>query len=152
MLEKIKQIIMPVLEENSIIFKNIEYIKEYEQYFLRIYIDTNEGIDLNTIVEITPLISDVLDEHDIIDNEYILEISSPGAEPILETESEIRDAIGEHVLIELNNPVNDLPMIQGWIKDVDEEGIELDYLVKGVKKHVKIANDNIKLIRLAVNF
>ena len=152
MLDKIKEAILPVLNDNNIIFKNIEYVKENEDYFLRIYIDTADGIDINTIVEITPLISDILDEKDFIDNEYFLEVSSPGAEPILETENQIKDAIGEHVLIELINPVAGLPVIQGWITDVKDDSVDLDYLVKGIKKHTKIEKENIKLIRLAVNF
>ena len=55
---------------------NIEYLKENGNYFLRITIDKDDIVDLDTCVEVTNIINPILDESNIIDDSYILDITT----------------------------------------------------------------------------
>jgi len=75
-LNKIKEIINEPLSKIDIIVDHIEYIKENEHNFLKITLDKINGIDLDAIVEATNIINPLLDEYDLIDEEYILDVAS----------------------------------------------------------------------------
>ena len=97
-------------------------------------------------------ISDKLDEEDPIKDEYYLEVSSPGAEKPLKSLEQVSVSIGKYVYIKLSQPMAGLDEVQGTILDVVDGVINLEYLVKNIKKRVEIPYDRIKFIRLAVKF
>lgn len=77
--EKLKQIekaIKKPMEEIGIIVCEIVYEKENGYNFLKIVLDKVNGIDMDTIVEATNIINPIVDDLDLIDEEYILDISS----------------------------------------------------------------------------
>ena len=81
MLEKIKQLIQPILDEHDVYLDDIEYVKEKNEWYLRIFIEKNNGhLDMDTCVAVSEAISEMLDQEDLIADEYYLEVSSPGAE------------------------------------------------------------------------
>ncbi|MFR6098613.1 MAG: ribosome maturation factor RimP [Longibaculum sp.] len=83
---KITSLIQPILSEHDVYLDDIEYVKEKNEWYLRIFIEKNVGhLDMDTCVAVSEAISDQLDEADIITNEYYLEVSSPGAEKPLKT-------------------------------------------------------------------
>ena len=75
-LNKIKEEVQKKLTEKEIIVDSIEFVKEGNYDFLRIVLDKINGIDLDTIVEATNIINPILDELDLIKNEYILDVLS----------------------------------------------------------------------------
>lgn len=75
-LERIRQAIEPVLNEKEIIVDSVEYVLENNYYFLRIVLDQVNGIDLDTIVMATNLINPIIDELDLIEDSYILDVLS----------------------------------------------------------------------------
>ena len=75
-LEKIKELITEPISKLELVVDSIEYVKEGKYNFLNIVLDRINGIDLDTIVEATNIINPILDEYDLIDEEYILDISS----------------------------------------------------------------------------
>ncbi len=76
MLEKIKEAIREPLEKMDIVVDDISFDKEGSYYFLRITLDKINGIDLDTIVEATNVINPILDKLDLIEESYILDVSS----------------------------------------------------------------------------
>ena len=64
------------MNKMDIILSNIEYVKEGKYNFLRIELDKVNGIDLDTIVEATNVINPILDELDLIEDNYILDVIS----------------------------------------------------------------------------
>lgn len=76
MIEKIKEAIKGPLQDMDIIVDNIEYVKDGSYYFLNITLDCVSGLDLDTVVEATNIINPILDELDIIEESYILDVSS----------------------------------------------------------------------------
>ena len=75
-LEKIKNIISEPIIKLDLVVDSIEYVKQGKYNFLNIVLDRINGIDLDTIVEATNIINPILDEYDLIKEEYILDISS----------------------------------------------------------------------------
>ncbi len=75
-LEILRQAIAPILEEKEIIVDSILYEKEGTYYFLRIVLDKLGGIDLDTIVMATNLINPIVDELDLFQESYILDVIS----------------------------------------------------------------------------
>jgi len=74
--KKVKELIEKDVEKLGIDIDNVEYVKEGNNYFLRITIDRNEIIDVDTCVEVTNIISPLLDKADLIEDSYILDITT----------------------------------------------------------------------------
>lgn len=75
-LEKIKELISEPISKLDLVVDSIEYVRNGKYNFLNIVLDRINGIDLDTIVEATNIINPIIDEYDLIDEEYILDISS----------------------------------------------------------------------------
>ena len=100
-IEKVKEVILPYLEEENIILYDIEYVFEDNENILRIYIDNEEeNMDLLTCVSISEGISKLLDLNDPLDVPYSLEVSSPGAERVLRNKEEVIKAVGKYIYAE----------------------------------------------------
>lgn len=153
MLKKITNLIQPILENHDVYLDDIEYVQEKNEWYLRIFIEKNEGyLDMDTCVAASEDISAAMDEADIIQNEYYLEVSSPGAEKPLKTLEKVQESIGEYVYIQFKQPTQGMDEVYGTILNVEGNEIELQYLVKNIKKKCTIQYDDIALIRLAVQF
>ena len=153
LLESIKEMVLPLIEQNDCYLDDIEYVKDNNEIYLRIYIEKNEGyLDMDTCVAVSELISDKLDETDPIKDEYILEVSSPGIEKPLKTFEQVQKSVGEYVYAKFKNPKAGLYEVEGYLKSVDNQELEFEYLVKNIKKKIIVNYDNIQFIRLAVKF
>ena len=75
-IDKIKEIVTEAMNKEDIIVWSVSYEKENNYNFLKIVLDKVNGIDLDTIVEATNIINPLLDEYDLISEEYVLDISS----------------------------------------------------------------------------
>lgn len=76
MVEEIRKAIEPVIEENNYRVDEVEYVKEGSQNFLRVIIDKDGIIDVEDCVKVFRLIDPILDEIDLIDESYILDVCS----------------------------------------------------------------------------
>ncbi len=153
MLEKITDLIQPILEQHDVYLDDIEYVNEKNEWYLRIFIEKNNGhLDMDTCVAVSEDISLKLDETDIIKDEYYLEVSSPGAEKPLKTLEKVQSAIGEYVYIQFARPLQGMEEVYGTILSVEGTMIELQYMVKNIKKKCTIDYNDISFIRLAVKF
>ena len=74
-IDKIKEIVTEAMNKEDIIVCSVSYEKENNYNFLKIVLDKVNGIDLDTIVEATNIINPLLDEYDLISEEYVLDIS-----------------------------------------------------------------------------
>lgn len=75
-LDIIKKEIMEPMNKMDIIVDSIDFVNENNYYFLKIVLDKVDGIDLDTIVEATNVINPIIDKLDLIEEEYVLDISS----------------------------------------------------------------------------
>lgn len=152
MLEKIEKAIVPALNELNLSLYELSYVHENNENYLRVYVDSNETIDLNMIVEASQVVSDILDEIDPIDSEYILEVASSGVEKELKSREDIENAVSEYVFLKLYNPQEGLDCVEGYLKEFKDDQITIQYLDKTRKKEISIAYENVSLIRLAIKF
>ena len=74
--DKVRNLIEEEVNKLGVRIDNIEYLKENGNYFLRITIDKDDLVDLDTCVEVTNIINPILDESNIIDDSYILDITT----------------------------------------------------------------------------
>ena len=74
--EKIRNLIEGEVLKLGVSIDMIEYVKEGQNYFLRIVIDRDEPIDIDKCVEVTNVINPLLDDIDFIDDSYILDITT----------------------------------------------------------------------------
>ncbi len=75
-LKRIRDAITGPMKELSIIVDEVIYVKENGYNFLKITLDKVNGLDMDGIVEATNVINPIVDELDLIDEEYVLDISS----------------------------------------------------------------------------
>lgn len=76
--KKVEDLIKNVIEENNYILEKVEYVKEGKTYFLRIIINKNGIINVEDCVTVSGLINPILDEADLIEENYILDVCSNG--------------------------------------------------------------------------
>lgn len=74
--EKIKNLLDEEVEKLGVSIDSVIYEKEGSNYFLRIFIDRDEPIDIDTCVEVTNIINPILDKTDFISDSYILDVST----------------------------------------------------------------------------
>ncbi len=92
---RIENLIRVVLEEKGIELLEVELRKEDDVQTLRVFIDRDEGVDLNTCTIATRAIQDIIDQDNI---EYDqLEVSSPGPNRILKTDKDFKKFQGSRV-------------------------------------------------------
>ena len=99
--EKVEELIKDKIENIGYNLYDVEYAKEGPNYYLRVYIDSTNGIDLNDCEKVSNEINDVLDEANYIKEQYFLEVSSPGIERILRKDSHLEQNVGNQVEVKL---------------------------------------------------
>ena len=140
-----KEILEPFLKEHDLIFYDVELVKEFGYLILRVMLDKKGGIDVDTLGLANEYLSERIDKYDQDMPEYMLEVSSPGAEKVLRNDEEIKDAIGEYIHVEVPGMV-----FEGVLQEADIESIIVRINIKGRFKNQIIKKEEIKLIRLAV--
>ena len=92
--EKVGKLLKAKIESIGYELYDVEYSKEGKNYFLRIFIDNEKGIDLNDCEKVNDAITDILDEENYIKEQYFLEVSSPGIERVLRKDKHLEQNIG----------------------------------------------------------
>ncbi len=148
-IEQIKALIEPVVLEHHCFIYDVVFEKEANELFLRIYIDQEGGLDMDTCVTLSEMINTLLDEQASIEDVDYVEVSSPGLERPLFTKEQILGAVGDYVCVvcEANG---ELLEIIGTLKSFEEDQLLLEYFVKGVKKKITVMFDDVKSARLAI--
>ena len=150
-LELVKSIIEPKLQELGYELYSLRTRKEGKDLILEVVIDRKESIGMDDIVEVSNILNALLDEKDPIPEAYFLDVSSLGAEKPLKVER-LKEYVGSYVHLHLTNPVDGVNIIEGFIKEVDDESLTLTYKVKTREKSLKTPLSNIYQIRLAIKF
>jgi ribosome maturation factor RimP len=104
---------------------------------LRLYIDSPDGISVDDCERVSRAVSETLDAADPIQNEYTLEVSSPGLDRVLRTPEHFARFAGERVKLEMSQAVNGRKRFAGRLTDVTGEVIALE--VDGATVQLPIA-------------
>ncbi len=144
----VESLLQPFLDENSFELVDVEYVKEGSNWFLRVYVDKEGGIDIDDCGRISEFLSEKLDENDPIPTAYFLEVSSPGAERPLKKVQDYYKAVGQHVFVTTYEPLDGLKEFEGTLLSFDEQTVVVEI---GKKKH-EIPYNKVASARLAIVF
>ncbi|MER5728464.1 ribosome maturation factor RimP [Streptomyces sp. NPDC002138] len=130
--DRLRALLEPLVAAQDLDLEEIEMSKAGKRRMLRIIVDSDEGVELDTCAELSRVVSEALDESDVMgDDEYVLEVSSPGADrPLTEHRHYVR-AIGRLAKFQLVAEGDKGEELIARILDVDDEGMDLE--VPGVK-------------------
>jgi ribosome maturation factor RimP len=123
--EVIQQIIEPVVLALGFELWGIEYLGQGRHSLLRVYIDKENGINIDDCAEASRQISSILDVEDPISSEYTLEVSSPGMDRILFNIDQFRAYAGSLVKIKLSENFEGRRNFSGIIKNIIDNEVVL---------------------------
>ena len=122
----VEELINPIVTKLGYKLYDVIYEKEAKEYYLRIFIDSENGISLEDCEKVNNAITKLLDEKDYIKDQYFLEVSSPGIERVLRKDWQLEDNIGQEVEIKLFKPFNGKKIVIGQLNGFNEELININ--------------------------
>ncbi|MGW1736688.1 ribosome maturation factor RimP [Streptomyces sp. NPDC001999] len=152
--ERLRGLLEPLVSAKELDLEEIEVSRAGRRRVLRIIVDSDEGVELDACAELSRAISEKLDETDAMgEDEYVLEVSSPGADrPLTEHRHYVR-ATGRLVKLQLTTEGAAGELVARIIA-VDDDGLDLE--VPGVKGRRptsrRIAFDEIAKARVEIEF
>lgn len=105
---------------------DVEYIKEAGSWFLRVYIDKDGGVSISDCEAVSRALDTLLDEHDPIEESYVFEVSSAGAERELKRPSDFERFMGENVEVKLYKAVDGQKTFVGKLTGYSEGGVTIE--------------------------
>ncbi len=124
--QNIKEIIEPTVLNLGYILYDVMYLKESSEWFLRVFIDKENGnIDLDDCEKVSNAISDVLDEKDPIVESYNLEVSSCGVERHLREPEHFKKAVGKSITVKTFKAINGLKEFEGVLSGISNDKLEI---------------------------
>lgn len=146
---KTEKLLEPILTENNFELYDVEYVKEGSNWYLRVFIDKEGGININDCELVSRRLSDLLDKEDFIPDAYILEVSSPGLGRQLKKDKHFDRSIGEEVEIKLFKAINKkkewVGILTGY--NADSLTIQIDE-----QNQMEILRKDIAMVRLTFDF
>ena len=138
----------PVVQEHGCQLWDVEYVREAGQWYLRLYLDKDGGVDILDCENVSRKVSDLLDEIDPIEGSYTLEVGSAGAERALKRPSDFQRFLGSPITVKLYRPYNGLKEIPCVLRGYDDGRIT----VEAGKETVTFEKSQVALTRLRVEF
>lgn len=145
----VEEIISPFLVEEQLELVDIEFVKEGQHRYLRIYLDKENGLSLDDCQAVSVYLSENLDKFDPIKENYFLEVSSPGVERPLKKDKDFEKYKGRVVEARLYHTLNGEKIIEGKLVGLRENKIIIDREAKGT---IEIDRDKVSLVKLLINF
>lgn len=124
--DRVKELIAPYLAENEIELVDIVYRRESQGMVLRLSVDKEGGIRLSECEELNNYLSAKLDEESLIDERYILEVSSPGLDRPIKTDRDFRRAMAKELEIDTYEPVDGKKHMAGRLIGMDDAAIVIE--------------------------
>lgn len=112
----------PIAEELGLILWDVVFEKEGANYYLRIFIDKEDGVGIEDCVNMSHALDKPLDEADPVDRQYNLQVSSPGIERKLTRDFHFDYAMDEKVILRLIRPYENKREFKGVLIDYSESG------------------------------
>ena len=123
--ETVRELALPVVEGQGCKLWDVEYVREAGQWYLRIYIDKDGGVNILDCEAISRALSDILDEADPIESSYIFEVASAGAERPLKRHSDFEQFMGSPVLLKTYKPIDGRKEFSGDLAGFDNGAVTL---------------------------
>lgn len=146
--EKIWQFAEPVVTNQGCTIWDVEYVREGADWFLRIYIDKEGGVDITDCEAISRAMDPILDEEDPIPTSYTFEVCSAGIERALKRPGDFEKFMGSDILVRLYRPKDGTKEFPGVLRGYEDGRVTMEYL----GKEVTFEKSEVALVRLRVTF
>lgn len=146
--ELVASIAEPIVKEHGCTLWDVEYVREGSEYFLRLYLDKEGGVDINDCEAISRAVDPLLDEKDPIQGAYHFEVCSAGLERILKRPSDFERFLGSNVTVKLYRPRNGLKEIPCILRGYEDGRVT----VEAGKETITFEKSEVALVRLRVEF
>lgn len=145
---KTEEILIPIVADAGVEIYDVEYVKEGSDWYLRVYIDKPEGVNINDCEVVNRALSLKMDELDFIDDAYILEVSSPGLGRALKKERHFEKSIGQEVEVKTYKAIDKEKQFVGILQSY-EDGV---ITIQTEKKEMKFEKADVASVRLTFDF
>ncbi|MFL8709228.1 ribosome maturation factor RimP [Clostridioides sp. GD02377] len=145
----IEEIVTKITDEHGFEMIDVEYVKEAGEYYLRVYIDKEEGISLNECELVSRELSPILDEKDPIKENYFLEVSSPGLDRALKKDRDFVRYQGRDVDLKLYKALNGCKQFEGELIGLTEDN-NIKIIVNS--EEMEFNRKDVAIVRLAIKF
>ena len=127
---------------------DVEYVREGGEWFLRLYLDKEGGVDIDDCEAVSRAVDPVLDEKDPIPESYRFEVCSAGLERPLRRPKDFEQFLGSPVTVKLYRPYNGLKEIPGILRGYEDGKVT----VEAGKETITFEKSQVALVRLRVEF
>lgn len=138
----------PIVEAHGCSLWDVEYVREGSEYYLRLYIDKEGGVDIADCEAISRAIDPILDEKDPIVESYHFEVCSAGLERVLKRPGDFAQFLGSPILIKLYRPVNGTKELPGVLVDYADGRVT----AKCGEETITFEKSQVAQVRLRVEF
>ena len=146
--ELVAQFALPVVQAHGCQLWDVEYVREGSDYFLRLYLDKEGGVDILDCEAVSRKVSDLLDEADPIEASYMFEVSSAGAERPLKRPSDFERFMGSPVLVKTYKNRDGRKEFAGTLVGYEDGAV----LLEMGKETLRFEKAEVALVRLRVVF
>ena len=146
--ERVTQFAQPVVEAHGCSLWDVEYVREGSEYFLRLYIDKEGGVDITDCEAISRAVDPILDKEDPIPESYHFEVCSAGLERALKRPGDFERFMGSLVTVKLYRPRNGLKEIPGILRGYEDGKVTIE----AGKETITFEKSQVALVRLRVEF
>ncbi len=148
--ERVKELLLPILEEGGFELVDIEFVREPIGWVLRIYADRPQGgITISDCQWISERIGTLLDVEDIIPHSYNLEVSSPGLDRPLKGQKDFEKHKGIVVKVKTTEPLDNQRNFKGEVISTSKEGVVIHDVSRNAE--VEIPYEKIKSARVDID-
>ena len=127
---------------------DVEYVREGGEWFLRLYLDKEGGVDIDDCEAVSRAMDPILDEKDLIPSSYTFEVCSAGLERALKRPGDFARFLGSDVLVRLYRPKDGTKEFPGVLRGYEDGRVTIDYL----GKPVTFEKSEVALVRLRATF
>ena len=138
----------PIVEAHGCELWDVEYVREGSEYFLRLYLDKEGGVDINDCEAVSRAVDPILDEKDPIPGSYHFEVCSAGLERALKRPSDFERFMGSAITVKLYRPRNGLKEIPFVLRGYEDGKVTEE----AGKETITYEKSEVALVRLRVEF
>jgi ribosome maturation factor RimP len=126
--EKARTLLEPIVAGEGMELVDLEFVREHQDWILRLFIDKAGGVGLDECAQVSRAVDTLLDVEDFIEQEYSLEVSSPGLNRPLTKPDHFRKAEGKKVKVKTYGPIGEPPRknFSGLLKAADTDSVTVE--------------------------
>ena len=138
----------PIVEAHGCELWDVEYVREGSDYFLRLYLDKEGGVDITDCEAISRAVDPILEEKDPIPESYHFEVCSAGLERALKRPGDFEKFMGSPITVKLYRPRNGLKELPCILRGYEDGKVT----VEAGKETITFEKSEVALVRLRVEF